>query len=118
MDRYIDVPQMRATADPVLQAGPSVSVKTDGPLMVEFTANNNHCSDMIAHLIVDGGEWGSNRVGPGQPDGGYFIPVSPGTHTTGVKAEGIKRGCNPGYISAWRGALHIETNTDALKGRG
>jgi hypothetical protein len=52
MDRYIDVPV------------PSVSVKTDGPLMVEFTANNNRCSDMIAHLIVDGREWGSNRVGP------------------------------------------------------
>jgi hypothetical protein len=45
MDRCIDVPV------------PSVSVKTDGPPMVQFTANNNRCSDMIAHLIVDGREW-------------------------------------------------------------
>src|SRR5687768_7104329 len=38
---------------------------------VEFTANGDHCSDIIAHIIVDGQEWGSNVVAPGQSDGGY-----------------------------------------------
>jgi hypothetical protein len=45
-------------------------------IKVEFTANQNHCADMIAHVWIagpgyNGAEWGSNIVRPGQSDGGY-----------------------------------------------
>jgi hypothetical protein len=35
------------------------------------------------------------------------IPV-PGYHKIGVKAEGIKGGCNTGTINAWGGNLRIQ----------
>ena len=77
MDRYIDVAQCAQPQTQFCRQGPSVSVKTDGPLMVEFTANN-HCSHMIAYLIVDGREWDPTGLAPAQPDCGYLIPVKPG----------------------------------------
>ena len=75
--------------------------------VVEFIANPNHCSDMIAHIIFDGREWGSNVVHPGGSDGGYEIDAGSGQHTVGVQAEGIPGGCNTGYVSAWGGTLRI-----------
>jgi hypothetical protein len=94
---------------PVNQAdAPSVTVDNGlFPLVVEFTANQNHCSDIIAHIIFDGTEWGSNRVGPGQSDGGYEIPAKAGKHTIGVQAEGIDGGCNIGWVDAWGGTLQV-----------
>lgn len=74
---------------------------------VEFTANQNHCADMIAHIFFDGHEWGSNVVHPGQTDGGYEIPVDYGLHQIGVQAEGLPGGCNTGSVSAWGGVLRI-----------
>ena len=96
----------------------SVSFTTDGPFMFEFEASNNHCSDMVAHITVDGNPWGSNGVGPGQRYGGYFVDTDPGTHTVGVQAEGITGGCNEGFVGSWAGTLHIETDQDAENGRG
>lgn len=95
---------------------PSVDIFTvddERSILVEFTASRNHCSDMIAHIIVDGDEWASNRVGPGESDGGYEIPVTPGPHTIGVQAEGIEGGCNTGYVASWGGTLRIAGNTTA-----
>jgi hypothetical protein len=79
-------------------------------LKVEFTANANHCSDIIAHIFIDGHEWGSNVVHPGQSDGGYRIPVTPNApHTLGVQAEGVPGGCNTtNTLRAWGGTLHVE----------
>jgi hypothetical protein len=75
---------------------------------VEFTANRNHCSDMIAHVFFDGREWGSHIVHPGQTDGGgYEIPVDYGLHQVQVQAEGLSGGCNTGFVSAWGGVLRI-----------
>lgn len=56
----------------------AVAITHGAPMMVEFTASPEHCSDIIAHIIVDGAEWGSNRVGPGQSDGGYEFRWTPG----------------------------------------
>jgi hypothetical protein len=63
---------------------------------------------MRAHIFVDGREWGSNVVAPGQNDGGYEIPMAPGQHVIAVQAEGFPGGCNPGWVSAWGGNLHVE----------
>jgi hypothetical protein len=82
-------------------------------IKVEFTANPNHCSDIIAHVFVsgpgyNGEEWGSNIVHPGQSDGGYEIPVhDAGLHQIGVQAEGIEGGCNIGFLDSWGGMLRI-----------
>jgi len=108
-DNYLEVPDCHTTTE-VCAEIPSVSYWFNYPnVIVTFTANQNHCADMIDHIMVDGYEWGFRVVGPGQSDGGQLIPLSPvpGRHTIGVKAEGIKGGCNPGSISLWGGNLHI-----------
>jgi hypothetical protein len=94
---------------------PSVTVRNGlFPMKVEFFgdapagAGGAACSSIIAHIIVDGKEWGSNRVDPGGSDGGYEIPMSVGPHTIGVQAEGIPGGCNNGSLSGWQGTLHTE----------
>ncbi|MBJ8343913.1 hypothetical protein [Antrihabitans sp. YC2-6] len=89
---------------------PTVTVNTNSGLKVEFTASRAHCSDMIAHIYIDGAEWGSAKVGPGQRDGGYFIPVTPGTHDVSIVAEGVTGGCNTGKLASWAGNLRVETN--------
>jgi hypothetical protein len=86
-------------------------------IKVEFTANQNHCADMIAHVWIagpgyNGSEWGSNTVHPGQSDGGYEIPINDaGLHQVGIQAEGIEGGCNTGSVSAWGGMLRISQLT-------
>jgi hypothetical protein len=64
-----------------------------GSINVEFTANSNHCSDMMAHVFINGHEWGSNLVHPGQTDGGYEIPIDrTGLQQVAIQAEGVPRG--------------------------
>lgn len=109
-DKYIEVPNCSPPGSELCPQIPSVTVNNGlFSMKVEFTANSNHCSDIIAHIMVDGREWGSNRVGPGQSDGGYEIPANAGPHTIGVQAEGVPGGCNTtGTLAAWGGTLHIE----------
>jgi hypothetical protein len=104
-DNYIDVPQCQPAST---QLCPQIPTASFGPVMapsVSFTANNNHCADMIAHIIVDGVEVGSDVVGPGQTTR-IFDLARYRPHTVGVQAEGIEGGCNTGAVSAWGGTLH------------
>ena len=41
------------------------------------------------------------------------MQLSPGTHKIGVRATGIRGGCNVGYLSAWGGNLRIESSPGA-----
>lgn len=118
IDRNIGVADCQQPQTQMCNPAQSVSFTTDGPFMVEFEASGNHCSDMVAHVAVDGNPWSSNVVGSGQRDGGYFVETGPGTHTVGVQAEGIPGGCNEGFVGSWAGTLHIETGQDAENGRG
>ena len=105
-DNYIEVP---SCPEPQTQVCATVPTATVGAVMapsVSFTANGNHCSDMIAHIIVDGQEVGSEQVGPGQSTRKFDLP-SYRSHTVGVRAEGVPGGCNVGYVSAWGGTLHF-----------
>ena len=105
-DNYIDVP---SCAQPQTQLCAQIPTATVGAVMaptVSFTANGNHCSDMIAHVIVDGQEVGADRVGPGQSTREFDL-ASYRSHTVGVQAEGVEGGCNVGYVSAWGGTLHF-----------
>ncbi|MDT5346893.1 MAG: hypothetical protein QOH91_180 [Mycobacterium sp.] len=92
-----------------------LTVTTSGPLFVTFTADGNppSCAAGKARIFIDGKEWGSAIVQPGGNDGGYGIPVSPGTHNVQVQMDGVLGGCNTGAMSGWSGTLHVETNQDA-----
>jgi hypothetical protein len=97
---------------------PGMNVSTHGPLFVTFTADGNppSCAPGQARIFIDGHEWGSAVVQPGQNDGGYFIQTSPGNHTIAVQMDGVLGGCNTGAMSGWSGTLHVETNQDAQNG--
>jgi hypothetical protein len=87
----------------------TVSVTTDGPLQVEFSASPNHCSSVIAHVLVDGVErYVSGALAAGQSTGVQDLgPVAPGTHAIGVQAEGVVGGCNAGALLNWAGTLKV-----------
>jgi len=94
------------------QTGTQIDGLRNRSIKVEFTANANHCSDMIAHVWISGDgparEWGSNVVHPGQSDGGYEIPLGNSFfHRIDIQAEGVPGGCNTGSVSAWGGRLRI-----------
>lgn len=74
---------------------------------VEFIASQSHCSDIRAHVFVNGARWGSNTVGPGQSDGGHEVPVNKGLNLVQIQAEGITGGCNSGSLSSWGGELRV-----------
>lgn len=112
LDEYIEVPRCEPLGDSNQGCAQVVyrQAYIDSPsVKVEFTASRDHCSSILARVFVDGREWGSNVVGPGQSDGGYEIPIErKGLHKFGVQAEGITGGCNTGVIDSWAGTLHIE----------
>lgn len=95
-----------------------LTVDTNGPLFVTFTADSNppSCAPGRARIFIDGSEWGSAVVWPDENDGGYYMDVSPGSHTVEVQMDGVLGGCNTGSMSGWTGYLHVETNADALNG--
>jgi hypothetical protein len=105
-DNYIDVPDCAQPQTQLCAQIPSASVGAIAAPSVSFTANFNHCSDMIAHVIVDGQEVGADRVGAGQSTRKFNL-ASYRSHTVGVQAEGVEGGCNVGYVSAWGGTLHF-----------
>jgi hypothetical protein len=110
IDTYIEVPDCHTTTQVCPEVPTVEHWFTTDTIRVEFTANQNHCSNIIDRILIDGYEWGFRVVGPGQSDEGQVIPIHPvpGYHTIGVKAEGIEGGCNVGYLSSWGGMLHIE----------
>jgi hypothetical protein len=46
------------------------------------------------------------------------MQLSPGMHRIGVRATGIRGGCNTGSLIGWSGNLHFETGADADNGIG
>jgi hypothetical protein len=106
-DSYIDVPNCPQPQTQLCTTIPSATVGAVMAPSVSFSANGNHCSDMIAHVIVDGQEVGADQVGPGQSTRSYDL-ASYRSHTVGVQAEGVEGGCNVGYVSAWGGTLHFK----------
>lgn len=105
-DSYIEVPQCTPATSQLCPQIPTASV---GPVIspaVSFTANSNHCSDIIAHIFIDGVEFGSDLLEPGETTPEFPLEdLQP--HTVGVQAEGIPGGCNRGWLDAWGGTLHF-----------
>ena len=98
-----------ATTEQLCTPVSEVAVTTDGVLQVEFVAATSHCSDFIAHLLVDGVErYVSDPLAPGQGTGAQdFGPVAAGTHTLGVQGEGVPGGCNAGVTGSWAGTVSV-----------
>lgn len=96
---------------------PSVALPTDGVFRVAFDASINHCSAIIAHVLVDGVErFASGALPPGQSTGLLdFGPIAAGVHAVGVQAEGVTGGCNTGSLGSWEGTLSLTVSgiTDA-----
>lgn len=86
---------------------PSWDTNYSTPSNVWITASPTHCSDMIAHVRIDGRVVGSDLLGPGKSTAAYKVP--PGKHTVGVQAEGVVGGCNRGFVSSWGGTVHFKT---------
>ena len=110
IDQYIEVPNCNvAEGTELCPQTPTVSVDPETERMeVAFTANQNHCSDIIAHILIDGREYVSTKVGPGQRDGGHVFRINAGPHVVGVQAEGVRGGCNTtGTLLAWGGTLRV-----------
>lgn len=89
----------------------TVNVSTAGQLDVEYVASAGHCSNVIMHFLVDGTEQAvSGPLTPGQSTGFVVLgPVSPGTHTLGLQAEGVVGGCNAGTLGNWGGVANVRT---------
>jgi len=92
----------------------STSVSTTGPLQLSYTASAGHCSDVRVHFIVDGVERGlSAFLTAGQGSGVFDVgPVSPGTHTITLQAEGRVGGCNIGSLANWGGTAQAFIGQD------
>ncbi|KRE33509.1 hypothetical protein ASG82_20610 [Mycobacterium sp. Soil538] len=105
-DSYIEVPQCQPATSQLCPQIPTASIGAIMSPTVSFTANTNHCSDIIAHVFIDGEEFGSDLLEPGEttPD---FPLADLQPHTVGIQAEGIPGGCNRGWVDAWGGTLHF-----------
>lgn len=83
----------------------STSVSTTGLLRLSYTASPGHCSDVRIHFLVDGVERAlSAFLAAGQASGEFDVgPVTAGTHTITLQAEGRVAGCNVGSLANWGG---------------
>jgi hypothetical protein len=111
IEQNIGVAQCQPATSQVCPQEPGVNFTTDSAQFVDiqFTANQNHCSDIIVHVSIDG--YVPNylgRVGPGQTVGQGF-GVGPGNHVLNVRAEGVQGGCNTGALSSWGGIVRIDS---------
>jgi hypothetical protein len=81
-------------------------------IFVEFTASPEHCSSIVATITIDGTNLATEQLAPGQVMSKQFVPGTdkPGKQltTVGVKADGVRGGCNIGALPAWKGTLSIQ----------
>ncbi len=85
-----------------------VSVAGGAP-RVRFHPGSYTCSNFRIHYLVDGTEVTvTGFVGPGQTTGFFNLgPMSAGTHTVGMVAEGEVSGCNVGNLVSWGGRARV-----------
>jgi hypothetical protein len=109
--QYIEVPQCQPAASQDCPQIPEVKFTAgqNDRIQIQFTANANHCSDMLVRFFVDDypqGDW--LRVGPGQTVSSPTFTRS-GDHVLGVRGKGIAGGCNIGVLNSWGGTVHIDS---------
>lgn len=87
----------------------SQSISTTSTLQVQYTASTGHCSNVRAHILVDGVEKAvTSFLPPGQSSGFFNVgPVSAGSHTVALQGEGTVGGCNVGVLANWGGTMDV-----------
>src|SRR5262245_1009337 len=87
----------------------SRSVGTSATLRVQYVASAGHCSNVAAHILVDGVEKAvTGFLTPGQASGFFDVgPVSAGTHIVALRGEGTVGGCNTGNLQNWGGTMDV-----------
>jgi hypothetical protein len=97
-----------------------IDVPADGGMFVTFTGDSRAgCASIIEHVLVNGVEFASKQVAPGQDDVGVYIEESDipqwpdRKYHVAIRADGVLGGCNTGSMSGWAGQLHVETGADA-----
>ena len=91
----------------------SQTVTTAGTLQVQYNASAGHCSNVAAHVLVDGVQRAvTGFLTPGQASGFLNVgPVSAGTHTVALQGEGTVGGCNAGFLANWGGTMDVMVDT-------
>ncbi|HKU85603.1 MAG TPA: hypothetical protein VJV77_04620 [Casimicrobiaceae bacterium] len=94
----------------------SVPVTTSGVLQVSYTASPGHCSDVSVHFLVDGIERGVTAfLAPGITSPVFDLgPVTAGTHTLALQAEGTVGGCNTGSVGNWGGSANVTVSGSSI----
>jgi hypothetical protein len=99
----------------------TTSVETGNILRAEYIPPATHCASVRIHFWIDGvySRTSSYLASTGMPDlpasTGLqdFRPVTAGTHTVGIQAEGQNGGCDTGYLGGWGGTLKV-VRSDAV----
>ena len=90
----------------------TTNVTTTGTLQVRYNASAGHCSDVRAHILVDGVERGLTAfLTAGQSSALVAVgPVTPGAHVVALQGEGRVSGCNAGSLVGWGGTMDVATS--------
>ena len=87
----------------------SQSIATTSTLRVQYVASSGHCSNVAAHILVDGVEKAVTAfLTPGSASGFFDVgPVSAGTHVVALQGEGQFGGCNTGRLVDYGGTMDV-----------
>ena len=91
------------------------NVVTSATLQVRYNAAATHCSDVRAHVLVDGVVRGVTAfLAPGQSSAFVDVgPVAAGAHVVAIQGEGRVGGCNTGVLVGWGGTVDVTTSSPA-----
>lgn len=111
VEQYIEVAQCQPATSQLCPQSPEVpfTAGQNDKLQAQFTANSNHCSDILVRFNVDNypqGDW--LRASPGQTVSSPPFDRS-GAHVLSVTAKGVDGGCNTGVLNAWGGTVRIDS---------
>ena len=90
---------------------PTIPITTTGVLQAQFVGGPALCSNIAIHFLVDGAEVAvTGFVGASASTAVFNLgPVSSGSHTLGLQAEGQIGGCNAGTLGSWSGTAQVTT---------
>jgi hypothetical protein len=90
----------------------TIPVTTTGLLQAQFVGGPALCSNIRIHFLVDGTEVAATGfVGASASTAVFNLgPVSSGSHTLGLQAEGQVGGCNAGTLGSWAGTAQVTTS--------
>ena len=111
--------QVRSTAEGQLSSDmQELRAYTMAELQVKYVAPAEHCSPVQIHFVLDGMERGiSGPVSPGKSSGYFDFGVVPaGEHVVGLRAEGLRGGCNGGRLTSWGGSAVVRTTVETDAG--